>query len=113
MHSVCSFVAQVLCTACHPYSFHFYERLGTGLTMAPDFCAEFFEECSGPDQLDLEEGFCDYDQLDLEEGFCDYHATQTHEYWSYPLPVLGEELEDTPGVCKRVLQYHTTTAAMT
>lgn len=52
--------------------------------MTAEFCAEFYEECSGPDQLDL------------EEGYCEYHATQTedgeNEFWSYPLS--GEELEE-------------------
>jgi len=71
---------QVLCTACHPYSIHLYERLGTGLTMTSDYCKEFYEKCSAPDQLDLDEGYCAVHVGDGED-----------EYWSYPLIVNGED----------------------
>jgi len=50
--------------------------------MTLDFCKKFYQECSAPDQLDL------------DEGYCDVHATQTAEgedqYWSHPLELEGE-----------------------
>jgi len=54
--------------------------------MKAEFCAEFFEECSGPDQLDLEENFCDYHVALTEEG--------EDQFWSYPLVIEREELEE-------------------
>ncbi len=90
-------LSQVLCTACHPYSLHLYERLVTGLTMTAEFCAEFYEECSGADQLGLEEGYCDYHAELNEDG--------TNAYWSYPLVIERESWKKTE--CGRVLQYRT------
>ncbi len=63
--------------------------------MTAEFCAEFFEECSGADQLNL------------NEGYCEYHATQTEDghdqYWSYPLVIEREGVEE-HRVWERVLQ---------
>lgn len=78
---------QVLCTACNPFSLHLYERLVNGLTMTAEFCAEFYEECSGPDQLDLGEDYCDRHVSLNEDG--------EDAYWSYPLEIPGELLEFT------------------
>jgi len=73
---------QVLCTACHPYSLHLYERLGNGLTMTREFCDEFHDECSG--------------DLGLPSNYCDIHAGEVDgedQYWSYPLVIPGEQYE--------------------
>ena len=92
MCAVCIFATcilrlrQVLCAACHPYSLHLFERLGTGLTMKSAFCSEFYGECSGPDQLNL------------AEGYCDFHAggpDEEDQYWSYPLVIEREDWRST------------------
>ena len=73
---------QVLCTACHPYSLHLYERLGNGLTMTKDFCDEFYDACSG--------------QLNLSSNYCNLHAGESEDeppYWAYPLVIPGEQPE--------------------
>lgn len=61
--------------------------------MKSAFCSEFYGECSGPDQLNL------------VESYCDFHAggpDEEDQFWSYPLVIEREELEE-HGVWKRVL----------
>jgi len=68
---------QVLCTACHPYSGHLFERLGNGLTMTAQFCEEYYSECS--------------DQLNLPPDYCSTHVGEPDEVWAYPLVIDGED----------------------
>ena len=69
----------MLCTVCHPYSLHLYERLETGLTMTSAFCAQFYDACEGT--------------LELPADYCEFHTGGGDEdqYWSYPLIVEGEK----------------------
>lgn len=70
---------QALCTLCHPYSAHLYERLNVegGLTMTNEWCDTFYAECST--------------QLDLASDYCDEHTGgDSDQYWSYPLVIDGE-----------------------
>lgn len=73
-------IHQVMCVICHPYSAHLFERLDApdGLTMTLEFCATFFEACSG--------------ELGLSADYCDVHTGggEEDQYWSYPLDLDGE-----------------------
>lgn len=73
-------VNQVLCAICHPFSAHMFERLDApdGLTMTLEFCATFFDTCSG--------------ELGLAADYCEVHTGggEADQYWSYPLILDGE-----------------------
>ncbi len=71
------FALQVLCSKCHPWSGHLYERLGSDLTMTNEYCNKFYDKCK--------------DDLNLPNTYCDYHTGGDDQYWSYPLEIDGEE----------------------
>jgi len=74
-------VPQVLCTICHPFSLHLYERLGDALTMTSEYCEKFYSACSPASQLDLPANYCE-----IAVG-----GAAKDQFWSYPLVIEGEE----------------------
>jgi len=50
--------------------------------MTAEFCQKYFDECSSPNQLDLDESYCDVHAAQTEDG--------KDQYWSHPLGEQGQ-----------------------
>lgn len=74
---------QLVCTQCHSFSAHLFERLGSelgpwdGMTLKQEFCEALLLAC------DNQVAFGG--QMEYGESYCDKHVGGTSDmYWSYP-----------------------------